>query len=119
MILSLGTGYFHRSLLIMRRSWLTKRYLQTWFVLDFVSTVPWESIMTAFANMQGVATDSDQNETTLLRVIKLGKLARVLRLLRFAKINTLMKRLQESGYMPASMYSLKFGMAALKMFIVF
>mmetsp|Transcript_5293 Transcript_5293/g.14617 ORF Transcript_5293/g.14617 Transcript_5293/m.14617 type:complete len:514 (+) Transcript_5293:3-1544(+) len=103
----------------MRRAWLTAKYMRTWFVLDLVSTCPWENLF-SFLEPSGTSpTDDGGGQTTLLRIIKLGKLMRVLRLLRLAKINSLIMRFQSSGLLPASMYELKFGMSAVKMFIVF
>jgi hypothetical protein len=120
MVLSTTTGYYHGSLLIMRRRWIVRQYVRTWFVVDFCSLFPWEEIVAL------IGSESDQDgesgsggQTTFLRILKLGKLMRVLRLLRLAKINALIKRLQNGGILPANMLHLKFGMSVTKMFVVF
>lgn len=118
-VMSFITGYYHDSLLIMRRDWVVRRYLKTWFLLDIVSTVPWESIVALLQGSLASAGGGSGKEGALLRVMKLGKLMRAVRLLRLTKMGTLLKRLKSSGFLPASMYTLKFGMSACKMFIVF
>merc|ERR1712194_625790 len=64
-VFSFCTGYFHGSLLIMKRRWIAFHYIRTWFVLDVCSTVPWEFLLT----MAGQA-GSGGNEATLLRIGK-------------------------------------------------
>eukprot|EP00928_Gymnodinium_smaydae_P081769 TRINITY_DN65231_c0_g1_i1.p1 TRINITY_DN65231_c0_g1~~TRINITY_DN65231_c0_g1_i1.p1 ORF type:complete len:884 (-),score=128.84 TRINITY_DN65231_c0_g1_i1:83-2734(-) len=120
MILSFTTGYYHGSLLIMKRKRITQNYLRTWFVLEFASLFPWEDVFALFAMDEVLADDDGRGQqTTFLRVLKLGKLMRVLRLLRLAKISALIKRLQSNGILPVNLMHLKFGMSVTKMFFVF
>jgi hypothetical protein len=116
MVMSFNTGYHHSDYVIMRRGRITRNYMRTWFVLDFTSLFPWEEV---FALLSGGGTGSGGTKTTFVRILKLGKLLRVLRLLRLAKISALIKRLQSNGILPLDLTRLKFGMAIVKLFVIF
>jgi len=116
MLASFTTGYYHQTILIMRRRRIVRQYVRTWFILDFVSIFPWEEIVALF---QPSESGGGGTRTTFVRILKLGKLLRVLRLLRLAKISALVKRLQNNGVLPQDLSNLKFSMAVAKMFVVY
>lgn len=90
----------------MRQSVVIKRYLISWFPIDFLSTVPWEA---AFVGSNVAASSS------LLRFVKLGKLLRVLRLLRVLKLRGLLSRIEDMF----SSYALVFALSILKTLVSF
>lgn len=90
-VLNFNTGYFHGSILILRRSMVVRNYLATWFLLDFIATFPWEEVITIFAGSDGTSG----GEHTILRMAKLSRYMRCVRLLRVMKVQKLMDRFQE------------------------
>jgi len=86
-IWSFFVGYHDAGIIEMRPKQIAKRYLRTWFPIDFsVAALDWAFILT---------TDDNNTESTagLLRVSKSLKIARVLRLfrlLRFMKVLSVM-----------------------------
>jgi len=114
-IVSFNTGYFKGCLIVMRRRWVMWHYARTWLFLDVVCTVPWEAILSAFADPE----DGQLGQTsgaTLFRIAKLGKLMRMARLIRLLKVNSLIMRVMSSGLLPAGVHQLKFGISTAKMF---
>lgn len=39
-VLSFLTGYYKRGYLIMKRGKIVRHYLKTWFIIDFIATLP-------------------------------------------------------------------------------
>lgn len=81
--LNFCTGFFRDGILIMKWQPIIWNYLKGWFIIDFMSTFPWGSAVSSGTN------------ATFLKFAKIGKLMRVLRLLRIAKLNILLKRIEE------------------------
>lgn len=40
-VINLYTGYYKKGALIMKRRHIMCRYLKTWFVVDFISAIPY------------------------------------------------------------------------------
>lgn len=83
-LLNFNTGYVTHEVVIVRRDLVARNYLRTWFVLDFMSTVPLEMILGP--------SFSDFNAA---KVLKIGKLFRGLKMLRISK---LVKLISSSGF---------------------
>jgi len=70
---------------------IAMHYLKTWFTLDLVSSVPWDSVSAGL--LPGLKA---------ARVLKIGKIAKVLKLLRVGKVikslagSTLLERIEEN-----------------------
>jgi len=62
-----------------------REFFKGWFSLDLASTIPWHVLI----------SDGAGTNTTMLKFAKAGKLARVLRLLRIAKLNMLAHRIED------------------------
>lgn len=88
MFLNCITGYYSDGLLVMRQRLILKHYLRTFFLIDFVSTVPWEYVLTA-------GQDEGNRESSLIRLAKFGKMVRCMRLLRVVKIRKIFSRLED------------------------
>merc|ERR1712232_711781 len=73
-ILNFMTGFFHDGILVMRQTPIIKNYLRSWFVIDVLATVPWTLLI------------GNDARATFIRYFKVGKLMRMARLLRLAKL---------------------------------
>lgn len=100
-VINFCTGYFADGILIMRQSLIIKHYLQTYFLIDFFSTIPWESM----------AKGESQRSTSLIKVAKLGKMMRMFRLLRLVKLYELFTKLEDLF----TSYTLMVGLSLFKM----
>lgn len=100
-VLNCITGFFERGILIMRQSWIMKRYAQSFMILDVISTFPWKLVIT------------DGHGTSLILLFRLAKL---IRLLRLAKVGSLSERLEE--FLPSMALRSKFSLMKM-LFIVF
>ena len=72
---------------------VAKRYLFGWFVVDFVSSVPFDSITLIFTN--GEASNSLLKASRALKIIRLAKLLSLLRLLRISRLLRFMQRWED------------------------
>lgn len=99
----------------MRRRCIASSYLRTWFLIDLISTMPWETMI------RGVDDDSaDVGGHALLRMAKLGKLMRVMRLLRLAKLAGLLKRVSVVTVLSSeASYRITFAVSIAKMCLSF
>lgn len=111
--LNFNTGFFHKELLIMRRDRISRKYLRSWFILDFTSTFPWEEVL---GSLTGGGVGGG-NGTLILRMAKLGKLMRCLRLLRLMKIGRLLSRFQDIDFFHS--YTVSFALSLAKMLSIF
>ncbi|GBG32779.1 Potassium voltage-gated channel subfamily H member 6 [Hondaea fermentalgiana] len=59
---------------VRKHSAIARNYLRSWFIIDFVSVVPFDWIITAIAG-----DDIDSHSLRALRLLKLLKIARILR----------------------------------------
>jgi len=71
--------------LIKDRPGIAKRYLRGWFVIDFVSTIPWGSLEAILGSGGGESSQA----TKLLKVVKFLRIMRLMRMLRLAKLKTI------------------------------
>ena len=60
-------------------------YLKTWFLIDFISSIPLASILRASGNVDD-ATSCLGNETKFLKCIRLVRLAKLMKLLRTSEV---------------------------------
>jgi hypothetical protein len=68
------------------RKLIAQKYFKTWFLIDFVSIVPFDRFVHAVTE-----TISNNKSNTLIRVTKIGKIYKLVRLMRLVKILKLMK----------------------------
>ena len=66
----------HRSTTFRSNSW---RYLRTWFLIDFFSTIPFDQLL-------GVITDIDKNAVRTIKLVRVVRLTRLLKLVRLLKL---------------------------------
>eukprot|EP01029_Cantina_marsupialis_P017203 TRINITY_DN3860_c0_g1_i2.p1 TRINITY_DN3860_c0_g1~~TRINITY_DN3860_c0_g1_i2.p1 ORF type:complete len:501 (+),score=91.30 TRINITY_DN3860_c0_g1_i2:108-1610(+) len=85
--------------IVLRRK-IAKRYLRSWFPIDFVACVPFTSI----AYWAGI--DSD------LRIVRMFKTLRLLRLLRVFRLNRILRRMEDSD-----LFALHMGIIRLVKFV--
>ena len=72
---------------------VAKRYLLGWFIVDFISSVPFDSITLIFTN--GEVSSSLLKASRALRIIRLAKLLSLLRLLRISRLLRFMQRWED------------------------
>ena len=72
---------------------VAKRYLLGWFVVDFISSVPFDSVTLIFTN--GEVSNSLLKASRALRIIRLAKLLSLLRLLRISRLLRFMQRWED------------------------
>ena len=97
MVLTFNTGYFEdlaEEIYVSDRSRIATQYVQSWFWVDFISTVPFDYI----ASLATTGTLANSNAVGI--ELRLTKLARGLRLFRLAKLITMtvkMRRLHKAA----------------------
>ena len=64
-------------------------YLKTWFIIDFFSIVPFDTIIRSVT--VGSSGGEEQNVNTLMRTMKLTKIYKLIRLMRLVKIFKVLK----------------------------
>lgn len=95
LILNFFIGYYddYNDRLIMTNKEIAKNYLQSWFLIDFVSTFPFNYIEYGMSSNQAMNQNNRINKlirlTKLPRLHKIIKLFRFLRFLKFFKKNAL------------------------------
>ena len=95
-LVNFNSAYIDESYeVIDNRKKIAHSYLVSWFLIDFLSTVPFELIVTAtdnYENSQIAMTDDDGSQAKInqmiriTRVSKLYKLVKITRLIRMIKI---------------------------------
>lgn len=83
-VLNFFTGYFYDGVLVMKQYHLVFHYLTGWFWIDLLSTIPWSFLFTDYGSTSHAA-----------RFAKIGRGLKMLRMLRIAKLNMLVGRLEE------------------------
>jgi len=99
-LINLNTGYFHESKLIMHRRFFTKKYLRTWFLVDLISTVPWEFVLS------GGTVGSSASSRGLFE-LRLANFMRGLRLLRLTKSVSKVQRLEAAYFCALRRFQLR------------
>lgn len=109
-ILTCITGFIVDGILCMRQSMILKRYLSTFFLIDFISTFPWEYAL------QGDG-EGDQASTDAVKISRILKLVRLARLLRLIRLKAILSRLED--LVPELVTELHVGITLIKMLSVF
>ena len=92
------------SMWIVKKGLIGKRYLTTWFVIDVVSILPFDSL--------GLVIESDSIQQ--LKVLRIVRLLRLIKLLRVLRSSRVLARMQaNSGWSNASFSLLKFVLVVL------
>jgi hypothetical protein len=81
---------------------ITRRYLRTWFVVDFASTFPFDHF---FAWVLG-GDEAPQDELRTLKVIRIVRLFRLLKLVRLFKVSKALTSLEVAFRVPPSVMKL-------------
>ena len=90
-IVTFNTGFMHGTYYVTNRRMVMKNYLKGWFMIDFLSTVPIDTIAAAVVGDSG-----DAKELRSLRMIRGLRLLRLLKLARLLKLKKLTVILEES-----------------------
>lgn len=82
--LSFFTGYERGYEVVMEKRKIVKNYLGGWFVIDFVATVPWDSVLSVIEATRSTDTVSEYIPSLMddahLRILRLLKVLRLLRM---------------------------------------
>ncbi|GMH85024.1 hypothetical protein TL16_g10099 [Triparma laevis f. inornata] len=73
--LNFRTGFVDHGVMVMDQRKIAKNYLRTYFIVDFIASVPWEY----FTNN----SSTDRKSLKLIKYFKLPKLMRISRMIRF------------------------------------
>lgn len=73
LFINFRTGYYYEDEEVMDSVRVAKHYLRTWFLLDFVSSVPFDLL------------EAGLQDTSYAKLLKSGKFAKVFRMLRITK----------------------------------
>eukprot|EP00746_Dinoflagellata_sp_MGD_P021184 gnl/MRDRNA2_/MRDRNA2_149427_c0_seq1.p1 gnl/MRDRNA2_/MRDRNA2_149427_c0~~gnl/MRDRNA2_/MRDRNA2_149427_c0_seq1.p1 ORF type:complete len:755 (+),score=101.22 gnl/MRDRNA2_/MRDRNA2_149427_c0_seq1:233-2266(+) len=90
------TGFFEKGILIMRQSWILRKYSQRFFIIDLVSTFPWELVIT-----------DDAGSSSHWKLVRSAKMARLLRLAKLAKLAERFEEFLPSVALQAQFHLLK------------
>lgn len=83
-VLNFNTGFFNAyGNLEATRLHIAKKYLSSWFLLDFMSTFPWDMILSSL----------DTKGTMLMRLPRIVKMLRLARLMRLARVQEILQRI--------------------------
>jgi len=101
MVLSFNTAYeagprepgVELGKLVTHRCRITRNYLRTWFIIDFMSTVPFSQVASLFSGSGGDNQNSAQ-VVKLTKILKLVRFLRLIRMLRLAKLAVIWERIE-------------------------
>lgn len=79
-LISLNSSYYERGKAVSNRQKIVKKYLMTWFLLDFVSVLPFEALQ-RFEENQEIRVF--EFETDYIRLLMLMKLVKILKVRKF------------------------------------
>eukprot|EP00795_Rhopilema_esculentum_P006316 gene6316-11743_t len=101
--LNFRTGYMAPGAgvhIILKPKLIAKRYLRTWFWLDFISSLPFDYILSsATGDSDGIAV---KGASRALKFLRLAKLLSLLKLLRISRILRYIKQCEEIFHMTTS-----------------
>ena len=90
-VLTFFTAYEEKGTLVINRHMIAKNYLKGWFMLDVITTIPFQLLEKMNTDANGA---SDSKALRLARIPRLYRLLRIFRLLRLLK---LLKRESQSS----------------------
>eukprot|EP00931_Biecheleriopsis_adriatica_P121598 TRINITY_DN9665_c0_g2_i1.p1 TRINITY_DN9665_c0_g2~~TRINITY_DN9665_c0_g2_i1.p1 ORF type:complete len:666 (-),score=125.89 TRINITY_DN9665_c0_g2_i1:134-2131(-) len=88
---------------------IAKNYVRGWFVLDFVSTVPWGDLAALFSGGEG---GGSSGAAKLMKIMKFLRIMRLMRMLRMAKLRAIWEQVET--YMASIVFTQS--MALIKVF---
>lgn len=86
--LTFFTAYEERGVLIVNRTQIAKNYLKSWFVIDVVTTIPFQLL----EKLDSTSNDLGVSDSKALRLARIPRLYRLLRIFRLLRILKLMKK---------------------------
>jgi hypothetical protein len=100
-IASFNTAYYasEEEAYVIIRPKIAVYYLKTWFWVDFLSTVPFDLIVTT-------ASGSSSKHTKLVQLVKVLRLLRILRLLKIINFQIIMNFMEDQFAVPAATFKL-------------
>lgn len=81
-LLSFQTGYYSKGGVIMDRKLIARKYLKRWFLIDLISTFPYEWVLP-----DSESADYDEN-----RFVNVLRVLRVLKVLRVVRVSSILSR---------------------------
>jgi CRP-like cAMP-binding protein len=82
-ILNFRTGYVDHGVMVLDSERITKNYLQSYFIVDFMASFPWESVFASGSTDLKTGGVSNRKSLKLFKYFKLPKLMRISRMIRF------------------------------------
>lgn len=97
--LSLRTAYMDEGgAIVLQPGLIARNYLRTWFLIDFVSSLPYDYIISEDMSVGHGSTLSP----AILQLLRMLRLVRLLKLARLLKLGRIMGKLQEEGWINPS-----------------
>lgn len=75
-VLNFNTGYIEKERIISNRYSILKHYMQFWFWVDFIATVPWDILV----------HNSSGHPLSIVRTVRFARVAKMLKLLRYLRM---------------------------------
>jgi hypothetical protein len=88
-VLDAFTGFYKKGTVVLNQGLILRKYLKTWFIVDFIAVIPWTEIVESMSE--------DQKTAKMGKVGKIGKLAKMLRLFRMLRLSRLIKGFSING----------------------
>jgi len=77
LLINFNTGFFHQERLILSRREIAKQYLQFWFWLDLITSIPFDRFVTG---------NGASKISSISKILKIFRVARLLKLLRMLRL---------------------------------
>lgn len=89
-LLNFNTGFYDKDKIVMSRKAIAKKYLQFWFWLDFLTTIPFDLVASSIAG-------------GLVRLLRFGKVLKLTKALRVVKLAKTLRSLVKLGNLQFSL----------------
>lgn len=86
-ILNFRTAFYdEEKMLVYDKRTIMVRYAKGWFIVDFISTVPFDELAAVFAKFSTTEEDFDLLPTKLLRLVRIVRLLKLARLVKLSRV---------------------------------
>jgi hypothetical protein len=98
-IVSFNTAFYIRGNLVLNRREIAKKYFKSWFLVDLISTFPYEWLVSGSVLEDEENIDMYEHRINkiplLLRLIKIYRVFRMMKLLRLTKLKVIIIRIED------------------------
>ena len=97
-LVNFNSGFLKKGAVVMNRYLVVKHYFKTWFLVDLLSSCPYDWILNGSIFEQGSYEHSQHKmtkATKLLRVVRIGRLFRIIRLIKLVKVKFYLYKIED------------------------